>query len=734
MALNTKTSIVDYLKSVGKDTSFSNRSSLASSAGISGYTGSSSQNQQLLQFLSGGGGSNPSPSSSVVNNDDPNRYTSGRTAEEQAIYEANNPLAGGARGYGFDSTPESDALSEEALGFGVPRSEFGDFASDPNYRIPTLSTGESAGLASDYGLLGIGDANRFAGLTRAEAQAKAQAEKDALSGKVSQNTSFSWNSDFLSPTKKAFDTFNLGLKDAMSPWNTEQDKNNKKENLYENTAGSFAQLFKTPDQFDTAYTGNSEFKKLMDSFQKAGGNIDRVKELIAKNTPTPTVTKPNQLRVETDNKMLKDYAESTNQQIADQYAIPEQYREYYFGEKGYFTKIREDAEANLKALDESYKTIETNTQADYEANVKKAELQAEQQLAEIEEARVDAKNYMTGMLAKLGALKTTGGAPMALSRLETKYQTMANNTKNALFTAKSNLASEKAKIIANLNSEKLGKMSSIRQDVTKSSYEVQKELINLENSTKQTIGALIKDFNKESLDLDKKALEEANKLKLEYQKQFYKTASGGSGSSYGSINGGVAGVSQRAQDIINAINAGSGTIDDYIKGTSKEANNLRAEVLRGMSSTSGYSKVKIDQMTNLRDLAKDLETADVKDAVGFSWSKAMPFDQTLMSKGLQPKRASQLAKINNLKAQLTGENLGLLKGAMSDKDIIFLEQMANRINLDADEATFSAEMKRIREFMDNKIKTATSQNKSSIESVTGGSSSRADSLRSKYNY
>ena len=46
--LNTKTSIVDKLKSEGKDSSYSARKALAESSGIKNYTGTAAQNIQLL--------------------------------------------------------------------------------------------------------------------------------------------------------------------------------------------------------------------------------------------------------------------------------------------------------------------------------------------------------------------------------------------------------------------------------------------------------------------------------------------------------------------------------------------------------------------------------------------------------------------------------------------------------------------------------------------------------------
>lgn len=52
-------SIVDYLRSVGQDSSYSSRATLAQQYGISNYTGTASQNTQLLNALRAGGGSKP---------------------------------------------------------------------------------------------------------------------------------------------------------------------------------------------------------------------------------------------------------------------------------------------------------------------------------------------------------------------------------------------------------------------------------------------------------------------------------------------------------------------------------------------------------------------------------------------------------------------------------------------------------------------------------------------------
>lgn len=601
------------------------RSADAKKAGISNYTGSASQNAQLLSYLQGSSSTKTTPKTSVQTpapagkvlgastvassvpttqplskleamfGDDPEAQAQGSKYLEENVY--NKPSIND-----FRERQPDESITDYAKRLKNEPFYLAGYGDLPTERPKTLTANEVRAKAKQYGLEGTGfDFGALAGLTEGDVSSLLSEKSKNLKGSVSALTSFSLNNDYFSPissAKKLFDAFNVGIKSATNPWNTEKDKKTSKNKLLEDTSLQLSQLFDSPATFDSFYTGNSEFKKLMDSFQKAGVSPDGVKSRIVTKTPdNATIAdplNPNESlykepatpKVSTDNTLLKGIADSTNQQIADLAGIPEQQREFYFGDTGYFTKIRQDAELQLQELDKSYKQIERDTEADYQANVKRAELQAEQQLAEIEESRVDAKNYMTGMLAKLGALKTTGEAPASLQRLETKYQAMANNTKTALFNAKATLASEKAKVISTIQSEKLGKMSAIRSDITKSSFEVQKELMNLENESKKQINALISDFNKESLDLDKTALAEANKLKLEYQKQFYKTASGGviTGNTYGSIMGqaGAPKVSSQAQIWIDAIMNGQRTFDE-IQGSSREINALRSEVQAGLN-------------------------------------------------------------------------------------------------------------------------------------------------------
>jgi uncharacterized protein YjgD (DUF1641 family) len=62
----TGPSIVDYLESIGQNSSFASRKKLAAERGIAGYTGSATQNTQLLNSLRTSGGSSSAPVSPTV--------------------------------------------------------------------------------------------------------------------------------------------------------------------------------------------------------------------------------------------------------------------------------------------------------------------------------------------------------------------------------------------------------------------------------------------------------------------------------------------------------------------------------------------------------------------------------------------------------------------------------------------------------------------------------------------
>jgi len=94
-------------------------------------------------------------------------------------------------------------------------------------------------------------------------------------------------------------------------------------------------------------------------------------------------------------------------------------------------------------------------------------------------------------------------------------------------------------------------------------------------------------------------------------------------------------------------------------------------------------------------LAKQLRADDApgkKSAVGASLAKLVPFGQAL---GFQGNRTAFDSKVQSLKSMLTLDNLKLLKGAMSDKDLIFLNSIGTSLDTNMSETQFNTELDRV---------------------------------------
>ncbi len=113
------------------------------------------------------------------------------------------------------------------------------------------------------------------------------------------------------------------------------------------------------------------------------------------------------------------------------------------------------------------------------------------------------------------------------------------------------------------------------------------------------------------------------------------------------------------------------------------------------TGTSGALTPKQEQAQMILRLARDLRsnsTAGKSGAIGFGFQKFLPFGVTA---GLQPDRAGYIAKLETLKSNLTLDNLSLLKGAMSDKDLQFIQSAGSSLSENMSQKSFNTELDRI---------------------------------------
>lgn len=114
-----------------------------------------------------------------------------------------------------------------------------------------------------------------------------------------------------------------------------------------------------------------------------------------------------------------------------------------------------------------------------------------------------------------------------------------------------------------------------------------------------------------------------------------------------------------------------------------------------LANTTGITPEQAERKIEVVTLANELVKSDAtgkKSAVGASLAKFLPFGQAL---GLQGNRTAFESKVNTLKSNLTLDNLKLLKGAMSDKDLMFLNSIGSSLDVNMSEAQFDKELGRV---------------------------------------
>lgn len=121
------------------------------------------------------------------------------------------------------------------------------------------------------------------------------------------------------------------------------------------------------------------------------------------------------------------------------------------------------------------------------------------------------------------------------------------------------------------------------------------------------------------------------------------------------------------------------------------AEKTRQEIEAGRTPTQAAQDRKNEVLTLAQGLRAD-NAVGKSSAVGASFAKAVPFGQTL---GFQGNRSAFEARVDTLKANLTLDNLKLLKGPMSDKDLAFLQAVGSSLNTNMSEAAFNEELDKV---------------------------------------
>jgi hypothetical protein len=402
------------------------------------------------------------------------------------------------------------------------------------YQEFKLSKNDSLSLIKNTGLTGLVDDDAFVGLNPTQAKKKAAEIREDKLNQTSQLTSFAYNPETIAGTRKAIDNFKFKLDDLNNnSWNVDETREAESPGLLESTANEISKLFQSSQDFLQQYNTNPELQTSLKAFTDAGGDVNS----IATRADKTVTTTGNQQTVDQYLGALNTPAKqrayeslipegTIAQEKIQMFAnIPKQHMDLYFGtddKVGIVETKRIQAEERIKIAEKQAKQEEKNLERQAQFAIEKNRAQMDIEEAQIEENRLAAKNYTTGMLAKLGALKTTGAAIEGLANLEQKYQRQAQQLRTSYDFANRNIELQLEERVGDIRLQTESNILKIAEDLTLDEEKVMKETLKLQQQSAKDIYNTLDDYAKRFRTQTDKYSKEAKALATKNASEFNK--------------------------------------------------------------------------------------------------------------------------------------------------------------------------------------------------------------------
>ena len=408
--------------------------------------------------------------------------------------EQTDPLQYGAGGRG--EYPENAAITEEAGSLGVPTSEA------PDYQY---SKGGGAGVP-EY-IIPMG---QYKGMTASSARDLQAKQAGQLSSLTSANFS-----DTLNGIKNAAKNFQLKLDSNINdPFSGKGTKEDNTTAILAGATSDFANSFNSVEDFNTMYQQNPDIQKSLDSYIKAGGSLTDIQSKIqAKATPalnTQTTSDymsslngglvdgtPEAIKAE---QTMFVQGELAKQEIARQYNMSNEVQKLYFGDDktiGLLEQNKNIADKKLELIQVQIDNAEADAKAQANYEIEKNNAEVEIAKSTLEQNRLNAKNYITGMLAKLGALQTTGAAPLAIASLDQKYQQQKQELDTKLYYANQKIRINLKKDVNDIETKAEDARITIQEDLSKDQETAFKEIMKAQQAAEKEIYGITKGYAKD---------------------------------------------------------------------------------------------------------------------------------------------------------------------------------------------------------------------------------------------
>jgi len=362
-----------------------------------------------------------------------------------------------------------------------------------------------------------------------EALTRAQAKAEEYKSKWEQTQ------DELEKTIKAWQAEIKRI--SENPWLTEDQKNEEQEKINKKYGDL---IVDTSTQFLTAFPEASpQIQKQLQDMARAGFSYDEINKIATKITQQALIPYQSYIKQFATRYLQpiyeKQYMETlepltkfVEEQRKALEQIPQLWKEYYYGgedKKGYIQQLKEEAELKKKQLEEQIENEKTDLKNFFDLSKQYLQADLDRQLATLEEQKTGAQRYLTGYLAKLGALNTSGQAINAIATLNAKYDRQISDVKtkyNLMLQQKELTYLQQLRRLDEKLEEAKAKISS---DVSKTEQEIAEKLFDLETKIIEKKSSLVSKWIDKYIDTQRTAIKEAKAYTADYIKDWFNYAS-----------------------------------------------------------------------------------------------------------------------------------------------------------------------------------------------------------------
>lgn len=439
---------------------------------------------------------------------------SSNTLTQSQITNANySPQSGSSNTLNYN--PSNTGLSQPQQNYSNQNISYGNNASSSQaqntykYVPPPVSAEQSAGIAKNYGLGGLGKSDQFAGMTTSQANQAAKEKQDMYKSQTSAGTSYTYNPETIAGFNKKTNDLKMKVNDINnSVWVSPESKKIDVDSTIKSYTTQLAGLFNTPEEFQNALNTNPEFDKSVSEYQRMGGDVNNITSAINQKVQTggndaqgmQTLEqflgkRSTQADKQAYNSLIPEQ-KSLQAQIAFEQGIVKKYHEYYFGDEdtiGLVQQKKEMAIEKANILAEQVKLAADNAKAKSDLSIQKDQADMAASDAEIEENSLQAQNYATNMLAKMGALNTSSAAGEMLIKIKQGYQKQkqANKAKYGMMMRETEV--KLGETLNDLNSKKMEAIFKIKEDLSKDEETIIKDVFKMEtDATRKSFDAVDK--------------------------------------------------------------------------------------------------------------------------------------------------------------------------------------------------------------------------------------------------